>query len=208
MTCSGFIDDAYAVHQTGLAKFLETRTNEKVIHFLKSYQDQRSSPQYPNFVENLSLNDVMPMVAFHKSIMVPLARHYTDWALDNLDNETKRLRRRDPMSGTEETRLMRALYRFQICCNLLGAHGDAPFWSDLKLHDTLNMFICLYEPWEVEEIGCVYAFAETKYNQIFTDIRWDVHEENPKFEGQRPPTPEGAFDLDNSCEFPFLPSPR
>lgn len=62
-----------------------------------------------------------------------------------------------------------------------------------------TIFLDLFEPWEVEEISCIYTFAKERYNQIFNDIRWNVHEENPKFEGQRPPTPEGAFDLDNSC---------
>jgi hypothetical protein len=58
------------------------------------------------------------------------------------------------------------------------------------------MFICIFEPWEVEEIACMYTFSKEKYNQIFRDIRWDVHEENPKFADQRPPTPVGAFDFD------------
>lgn len=43
-----------------------------------------------------------------------------------------------------------------------------------------------------------------KLDQIFHEIRWDVHEDNPKFEDQqRPPTPEGAFDLD-TCQFCIL----
>ena len=67
--------------------------------------------------------------------------------------------------------------------------------------DILKIFICIFKPWEVEEIACIYTFAKEKYDQIFRDIRWDVHEGKPKFEGQRPPTPEGTFDLDNSCQF-------
>ena len=60
--------------------------------------------------------------------------------------------------------------------------------------------------WEIEEIACIYTFAMKKFDRVFDDIRWDVHQENPKFEGQfRPPTPEGAFDFDSSCQ--FYPSP-
>lgn len=59
----------------------------------------------------------------------------------------------------------------------------------------------IYEPWEVEEMLCVDVFAKAKFNQVFNDIHWDVHEENLRFEGQhRPPTPDGAFDFDNSCQ--------
>ena len=47
----------------------------------------------------------------------------------------------------------------------------------------------------MEEIACIYTFAQEKYIQIFRDIRWDVHQENPKFEYAT-----GGFDLDCDCE--------
>ena len=49
---------------------------------------------------------------------------------------------------------------------------------------------------------CIYVFAKEQFNQIFNDIHWDVHQGNPRFEGQdRPPTPDGAFDFDSAGEF-------
>ena len=61
------------------------------------------------------------------------------------------------------------------------------------------------EPWEVEEMVCIYVFAKEQFNQIFNDIHWDVHQENPRFEGQdRPPTPDGAFDFDSAGEFSLI----
>lgn len=101
-------------------------------------------------------------------------------------------------------RIFRALYRFQLFCNLF---GTGRYLSPRQLRlifdavDILDLFICVFEPWEVEEIFCVYAFAKFKYNKVFNDISWDVDEKNPKFDGQRPPTPEGAFDLGNSCQY-------
>ncbi|RDL30361.1 uncharacterized protein BP5553_10239 [Venustampulla echinocandica] len=162
--------DACAVYRSSLASFLDARTGETVTQFLKSYQNRRSSTQYSILNEGLTEDEVVGMIAFHSSIIKALARHYTDWALINLATETKDSQSHGLLSRTEETRLLRALYRFQLCCNLFGTgrHG------------------ILLEPGKV------------KYNQIFDDIRWDVHEENPKFDGQRPPTPDGAFDLDNS----------
>lgn len=68
----------------------------------------------------------------------------------------------------------------------------------------LNVFFRYFEPWEVEEIACIYEFAKQTYANIFNKISWDVNENNPKFDGQRPPTPDGAFDLGNSCQFVFL----
>ncbi|RAQ59023.1 hypothetical protein COH20_007123 [Aspergillus flavus] len=119
-----------------------------------------------------NVDELVDVAAFYFSIVKPLAQYYTRWTLGNLAIETDKPRSDEPLSKMEETRLIRALYRFQLCY--------------------------LFEPWEVEEISCIYTFAKERYNQIFNDIRWNVHEENPKFEGQRPPTPEGAFDLDNS----------
>lgn len=127
--------------------------------------------------------------------------------MTNLSEETKGSLDNEPLSEVEETRLLRALYRFQLCCNLFGvgrlrASGEFRLsWQRFQPVDILKLFICLFEPWEVEEIACIYAFASEKYDRVFEDIRWDVHEQNPKFEGQRPPTPDGAFDFDNSCKF-------
>lgn len=99
---------------------------------------------------------------------------------------------------------MRALYRFQLCCNLFGQgrHGT-PGRPRLSFRsvDVLDKFICIFEPWQIEEIACIHAFAEKMYDQVFRDIAWDVDENSPKFDGQRPPTPDGTFDLGNSCQF-------
>lgn len=194
--------DVCAVYQSGSVEFSEARTNERVTQFLRSYQDRRSRSQHSILDDTFTIDDVIRMVAFHSSIIKPLERHYTSWAFDNLSKEGGDPRSHESLSATEEKRLMRALYRFQLCCNLFGVgrHGS---YQQPKLGfdsvDILKIFICIFEPWEVEEIACVYTFAKQKYNQIFDDIAWDVNEKNPKFSAQRPPTPEGAFDLDNSC---------
>ncbi|KAJ9202201.1 hypothetical protein DTO164E3_3130 [Paecilomyces variotii] len=193
--------DACAVYQSSSIEFSDARTSESVSQFLKSYQDRRSGSQYSIISAKLTVDDVVRIVAFHSSIIKPLARHYTAWALDNLSKEVGDPQNHESLSITEETRLMRALYRFQLCCNLFGV-GRYRSYLQPRLGfdsvDTLRIFICIFEPWEVEEIACIYSFAKEKYNQIFDDICWDINEKNPKFAAQRPPTPEGAFDLDDS----------
>ncbi|KAG9236678.1 hypothetical protein BJ875DRAFT_455875 [Amylocarpus encephaloides] len=207
-TLGGVTVDACAVYRTGVESFSGTRTSGKVRQFLKSYEDQRSSTQYSNLTKTLTQDEAVDMVAFYSSTIKPLVRHYTSWTLANLDDKANNLQSYSPpLSKTERTRLLRALYRFQLCCNLFGVgrHGT---YGQLRLAlrpiDILESFICIFEPWEVEEIACIYSFSKEKYDQIFRDIRWDVHEENPKFEGRRPPTPEGAFDIDNSWVRAYL----
>ncbi|KAI1739682.1 hypothetical protein F4680DRAFT_466195 [Xylaria scruposa] len=200
-TLCGVTTDAYAVYQSGLADFANTRTREGVSQFLKVYQDQCSSAQYSILTESLTEDAAVGMATFVFSIIKPLVGHYTRWALANLANETGNSHSHEPLSKTEEIRLMRALYRFQLCCNLFGNNHYRTSWQiDLRFmsHDILNIFFCIFEPWEVEEIACIHTFVKEKYDQIFRDIYWDVHKENPKFKGQRPITPEGAFDLDES----------
>ncbi|ODM18747.1 hypothetical protein SI65_05364 [Aspergillus cristatus] len=135
---------------------------------------------------------------------MPLAAHYIGWAFNNLAKETKKdpLQSYEPLSRTEETRLVRALYRFQLYCNLFGVSHyrfRCQWMLEFDHVNILRIYLGNYEPWEVEEIACIYAFTKATFNQVFDDIRWDVHQDNPRFEEHRPPTPQGAFNLDSGC---------
>lgn len=144
---------------------------------------------------------------FYFSIMRPLMWSYVDTALTNLLSETKTSYSHQPLSRIEKRRLLQALYRFQICCNLFGAgyhHTRLQPRLEFTPVEIMRTLICNFEPWEVEEIACIYTFAKEKYEQIFNDIRLDVHENSPKFKDQRPPTPDGAFDLETMCKLNSL----
>ena len=200
--------DACAVYRSGLPRFVDTSTKEKVAEFLTSYQGKRSSVDYSIATEGLSEDEAVAMTAFHSTTVQALARQYIDWALDSVAKETKNSPYQAPPSMTEDTRIMRALYRFQLLCNLFGrgGHGSTKEWLrphlDFDTVSVLSIFFGIFEPWEVEEVVCIYAFAKDKYDQIFRDISWDVNPENPKFDNQpRPPTPEGAFEFDNTCQY-------
>ncbi|PWY90594.1 hypothetical protein BO94DRAFT_623342 [Aspergillus sclerotioniger CBS 115572] len=193
--------EACFAYRSGMAEFSETRNPEAVIELLDLYQERRALFKASAWSQDLTADEALGMVTFHLSIVEPLVRRYAVWALGNLAQEPEVRQCDASLSKTEELRLLRSMYRFQLCCNLfgVGCHGT-PFSprSEFDSVSILKVFLSIFEPWEVEEIVCIYAFAKAKYNQIFDDIRWDVHEENPKFDGQRPPTPDGAFDLDNS----------
>lgn len=140
--------DACAVYQTGSAEFLDKFTQEKVPLFLESYQAMRSLSQYSILAEKFTENDVVSMVAFYGSIIKPLTRRYTHWALANLveSSETKYEESHEPLSKTEEIRLLRGLYRFQLCCNLFSAgsyrtpeHPKASF-RPKEIWDVFDLF--------------------------------------------------------------------
>lgn len=202
--------DACAVYRTGSVEFARTRTSASIGQFLVTYGKQRFRGKHhsPIAAERLGLDEAVNMALFHRSIILPLVRHLATWTLANLAVETGRGDRaygHDPqLSRTEQVRLTRALYRFQLACNLFGrgVHGSSERPQlDLSTAGILDYFICLFEPWEVEEFSCVHMLAKQSYEAVFHAILWDVHEENPKFHGQRSSTPPGSFELDNSCWF-------
>lgn len=67
------------------------------------------------------------------------------------------------LSMTEKARLVRALYRFQLHCNLFGVghyfSRKVRLTLDFDAEDILIMFFGIYEPWEVEKIACIYKFV-------------------------------------------------
>lgn len=184
--------DACAVDQSSTRDFSRRRARkEYVMDFLKDYRNQHVARHTFHVDRSFSLPLLGRMASFHFSVIQPLARYYHEWALANFAKETGVPTSHEPLSKTEKIRLMRGLYRFQLCCNLFGRgrHGIPPDTElEMDQMDILEHFICIFEPWEVEEICCIYTFANAKYEQIFDDISWDVNENNPKFDGERPPT--------------------
>ncbi|KAL2691237.1 hypothetical protein Neosp_001618 [[Neocosmospora] mangrovei] len=93
---------------------------------------------------------------------------FKNWAFTNITNEFKKSNptAENPLlSRTERIRIMRALYRFQLWCNLFGRSETG--FDEVRI---LDMFFGLYEPWEVEEINSVYHFARDGFR---TDLYWD-----------------------------------
>ncbi|KAK5987095.1 hypothetical protein PT974_11213 [Cladobotryum mycophilum] len=178
---------------------LAFRSRSMVADYLKPYQSKRTALCYSIDMEKLTEEEAFKMAKFHASVMQPLMRVYAEWTLADLSHQAgSGQTNHKPLSRTEETRLMRAMYRFQLMCNLFGSgkyYRAATRRLDFGSIDIHLLFFDLYEPWEIEEITCFHLFASEKYEQIFKQISWDVNENNPKFDGLRPPTPEGAFHL-------------
>ncbi|KAF9889591.1 hypothetical protein FE257_007099 [Aspergillus nanangensis] len=177
-----------------------------VDELMKSYRARRRSPpQYSIFHEALTLEEAKAIAAFHLSVIVPLIQRYTEWALDNLGKETQNPRLQEPLSTMETTRIMRALYRFELCCNVFG-NGSLPDrkrpWNDFDIEDFYAIFISLFEPWEVEEMACIFAFSEAQYQAIFDKIPCDVYVNNPKFAWEYPHTPINEREK-SQCTLPF-----
>ncbi|KAF4418720.1 hypothetical protein FACUT_11710 [Fusarium acutatum] len=190
--------DAYNVDTYNTPEFRSTRTRQKVLQYVEDYKQQRSEG-----IESLAQppeEEVIRITSFHTSVIRTLMKQYAAWTCANLEG----LSEPEELSGTETRRIVRGLYRFQIFCSLFGPArgGGNYFYEDglLNSERRLQVFLGVYEAWEIEEILCINAFVHAKYRTLFEQVEWDLNPDNPSFDDKRtgPHTPPGAFHLANS----------
>lgn len=184
--------DAHTVHLSTNSKFRSERTEEQTKEFTKAYHVRRSTSIWTRL--DLQENeDIVPVVAFYSSIIKPLVSHYVEWTQGN----HRYLSAAGLLSKTERRRIVRGFFRFQLICNLFGSDvliGRFSYGHEQRLGNFLDMF----EPWEREEIICIYWFINGKYLSVLEDVAWDFDEENPRFDGKKrdPYMLEGAYHLE------------
>ncbi|KAH6854537.1 hypothetical protein B0I37DRAFT_362267 [Chaetomium sp. MPI-CAGE-AT-0009] len=211
----GCFIDAYACVKSRVREIGRARTDKKITDFLAGYRTWLSGPSPPPDVNSLQPGLCRWLAAFHLSVIRPLGLHYAKWALENLkrasvaslggqevaEAEAETAPDRQPtLSRSEEIRIFRALYRYEIFCHLFGCNkgGRRGDFSDVEINE---IFIGLFDPWEAEAIGCIDLFLRDKYKDIFEQVKWDFCEENPKYwhpSGARNSLPD--FDLDGSFD--------
>lgn len=203
--------DVYAAFRSRPSKIgPPTGPNTNVTSFLALYRIWRSpSATDRPTLETCSLDRICWMARFHQSTVNPLATYFIFWTLANFRSSPVQPNSQSPeatevLTRTEKTRLTRALYRFEVFCHLfcgsqyerfVAMDINEVFFSDLDL-----------APWEAEEMNCIYAFVKQNYEAVVDDVKWDLNEENPKFDGQFEPELQGlAFpidqDYDGKCIF-------
>jgi hypothetical protein len=130
------IGDACAVFQSAWADYGDLRDEDEVAQFLESYQNRRCLPQPPHVAAILTEDQTVNGVAFHISVVEPLVRFYTGWALANLTEDTEDPQGNKFLSKMEETRIFRAFYRFLLLCNLFGKarHRNRTLWVTETQH--------------------------------------------------------------------------
>lgn len=170
----------------------DTRQNES----LKLYST-KSSQKTPLLAGKLSHDEPLNIGSFYFNYVQPLVGYYARWVLRNLAKEVGKdadTYDRITLTRTEELRLTRAMYRFQLLCQLADPVEDR---SHSSRESATRAFLDLLEPWEIEELFSFYQFSQDVYDGTLNDVSWDLHPENPKFDDQgRLPTPEGAYDLE------------
>ncbi|KAG6013302.1 hypothetical protein E4U43_007370 [Claviceps pusilla] len=207
VTLGPVVVDAHAVHlaseNSPLASLRGTGmlNIETIERFLSFYHARRVATPQPSFFNLVTEEEAVSICRFHLTVIDPILRLYVSWALGNLASETKAQPDSQPLSPAEKSRLLRGLYRFELCCALYGPRFNENdesqlSWQEIRFHFLDYSILDELEPWEAEEVRCFHAFAKDKYAQIFNSIAWDVDSDNPKF---LTPFDKGVFDLREIC---------
>lgn len=207
---SGFFIDAYANLMSRVCELGSPRSDEKITNFLDTYRGWLSGASpLPDF-QSIDSGYIRWMAAYHISVACPLARMYSSWALDNIKktvsspvarNGTEVLpiaqdSNGDSLSRSEEIRIFRALYRYEIYHHLFGRNKGRRH-GGFRHHEINEIFFSQFEPWEAEAVGCIDIFIRQKYEDIFSAVKEGLHPQNARFRLENGTlNPEGSFNLD------------
>ncbi|KAL2015312.1 hypothetical protein VTK56DRAFT_5890 [Thermocarpiscus australiensis] len=193
-TLGSFLVDAHAVQRSAtLYSPPRPLPLDAMREFIQNYTLRRFA--VPELVlEDCTLADLVDMAAFQQSVARPLSLKCAALFLQHLDPSLEV----GSLSGTEQTRLLRALYRFQLYCNLFGQGpkpGEYRVVARLDNAETLALFFGAFNPWEVEEIDCIYTLIRNKYDAVLDAIQCDLARDKQRFHNRdRPSTPPGSWD--------------
>lgn len=176
-----------------------TQPNSNVTDFLDLYGWWRYTHSPIAMLKSISLADLRWITWNHTSTVRPLASRLANMTLRRLISCVTHVERwergtseenqssihaivsLDDMSRTERTRIFRALYRFQIFCNLFGGKQYQSFTTE----EIPQIFFCQFDAWEVEEMNCFSECIDQLWANMCAAAKWDVDLFRPKFQYEK-----------------------
>lgn len=180
-TLGGAALDAYWAYKTGQEGFKKGLSSGIIGAFSQLYEYEHLSGHFSLLAQELSEDDLTRMASFHLSIVEPTLQLFTTQMLENLAREARKPVDDGSFSETEQRRLLRAFYRYQLTSNIL-EHSKFSRTQDMSEDGWSSgpwwYYVSIFEPWELEEIACVHRFAKRRiakrrFEQIFDEIRLD-----------------------------------
>ena len=82
-TFDGFLVDAHFPYETGTNEFQQTRSELMLSENLHDYVQRLAVRSdwpvgWPDLLENMSLEEIIPLIRFHHSVIEPLTERYSD----------------------------------------------------------------------------------------------------------------------------------
>ncbi|KAF2153520.1 hypothetical protein K461DRAFT_268076 [Myriangium duriaei CBS 260.36] len=173
-TYPDLVHDMIAVNETMGYNFAPNRTKAEVEEWLARYpQAQRVK------VHDIDPKHIDAMIDFHCSHVLPAAHCYATWALRNMEKsaacELVPLPQRPSLklSKTEKIRLCRAIYRFQLGCNVFDKWDTLharPKWPKFSEFDIIGRFLYKFEPWEIEQVIAIHDYAFDLFDRMILTV--------------------------------------
>ncbi|KAF4466102.1 hypothetical protein FALBO_7038 [Fusarium albosuccineum] len=162
--------DAYLVN---ISAMKDTDPNHDQSWLLKLFSEQTAQGSIPT-INKATLDEALDMTRFYLHFVDPIAEHYARWSLGHLatrgSRDSCRCQQEHKLSSVESIRFRRAIYRFQLVCQLF-EWAAWPFGED-----TARDFLYMLYPWEKEEIFSFYQFAYNVYDEsdrAKVDLAWN-----------------------------------
>lgn len=174
-----------------------TQPNSNVTDFLDLYGWWRYTHSPIAMLKSVSLAEIRWIMCNHTSTVRPLTTRFANMTLEGLkyyyahyvepwereaDSEESQAPRPamvwpDDVRRTERTRILRAIYRFQIFCNLFGGKQSQSFTSE----EIQQIFLCQFDAWEIEEMNCFSECINKMWANVSAAVKRDVDIFRPKF---------------------------
>ncbi|KAK4143934.1 uncharacterized protein C8A04DRAFT_36980 [Dichotomopilus funicola] len=177
----GCFVDAYACLKSHVASFGEERTDETIQTFLERY---RSWPG--DRIQLAAWTRSMPAPAagwrrFMSQLSGLLCKRFAIWALENLARaasgvaftEKASVQVADINLATKEAELVQAQQQ-----PVLSKSELRRIFSALYQYE---MFLGVFDPWQVDAIACIDVFIRQKYTAILDEIQQDLCDESSKY---------------------------
>lgn len=154
--------DAFAAYKLGILRESTSEDKVKLLEeFMDTYLKLRSDPE--SFKAACTVDDLAGIARFYSSIV----RSVLLWLLHQWGRQEAKDYSGVSASVTERTRMMRGLYHFEMWCSYYGLGSITarllPTTTNADMLRFLNKYL---QPWEIEELSCIYCEIRFYYRQL------------------------------------------
>ncbi len=192
----GFLVHAHACQMSRADHLGEAPAREVTTGFVEAYREWLPSGSSPCAdLGSVPPSDCRWMAAFQLTVIRPLTRLYSRWALEKFrlaaalaaseeqGPETAAESKAtippavvhvgasaNDLSRCEDIRIMRALYQCETYHHLIG-HPRTVRGNLMAEHHVSDLFFSLFDPWEVEAMGCIDLFFWQGLDALFGKLQ-------------------------------------
>ncbi|KAJ5618729.1 zinc finger domain protein [Penicillium herquei] len=121
-------------------------------------------PPDGQLLAHITLREALHLIQLHDTVQ-RFARKYAAQAIEMLENEGIYHASTYSFTSSENYRIERSFYVFEVCCSL--------FWQSknpLPWDDQLDKFFKRFAPWENEQLACIHDFLLDELEPAFNEV--------------------------------------